>query len=102
MIRLLVLKEDQWWSVIGGFYTIGPSSLEFPNTEDNIMCFPMNQLNATCSFDLNKVMKDGNGVPGEEVIFYCKYKLVKPSQHFPHFLAITCIRRNTTKLGSSM
>ena len=55
--------------VIGVFYSIGPLSLEFPNTRDNKMCLRMNQFKETCLFDLNKMMKDRNGAPGEEVIF---------------------------------
>ena len=42
--------------VIGGFYSIGPSSLELPNTRDNRMCLRMSRLKETCSFDLNEVM----------------------------------------------
>ena len=88
--------------VIGGFYSIGPLSLELPNTRDNRMCLRMNQLRETCSFDLNKVMGDENGVLGEGVTFSCEWRLMELPRCSPSFLAITCKRENTTKLGSSI
>ena len=47
-------------------------------------------------------MGDGNGVPGEGVMFSREWMLMELTQHSPSFLAITCKRENTTKLRSSI
>ena len=41
------------------------------------MCLRINQLKETCSFDLNKEMGDGNGVPGEGVMFSHERRLME-------------------------
>ena len=41
------------------------------------MGLQMNRIKETCSFDLNKVMGDGNGVPGEGVTFSRDWKLME-------------------------
>lgn len=66
------------------------------------MCLRMNRLKETCSFDLNKVMGDKNGVPSEGVTFSRKWRLMDLLRHSQTFLVITFKRKNTTKLGSSI
>ena len=49
----------------------------------------MNRLKETCSFDLNKVMGDENGLPGEGVMFSREWRLMELSRRSARFLAIT-------------
>ena len=41
------------------------------------MCMQMNLLKESCSFDLNKVMGVGNGVPDEGVTFSHEWRLME-------------------------